>query len=144
MEDDEKMSVRSYCRIVLLIYILGIVYYAVVSRSFVAESNVRLDLFQGYRHPIDHSYKDIVSNIALFIPFGILVGMIYRRYRVVVAFVAGLLLTLAIECSQLIWHRGTFDVDDLFNNTVGAVIGGLFAMMVNRMIRSKKFGSING
>lgn len=42
------------------------------------------------------------------------------------------------------WHRGTFDVDDLFNNAVGAVIGGLFAMLIYRMIMSKRIGSING
>ena len=135
MEDDEEMRMKSFSRLFLIVYILGIFYYAVMSRSFVAESYVRLDLFQGYRHPIDHSYKDIVSNIALFIPFGILVGMISRRYRVVVAFVAGILFSLAIETSQLVWHKGTFDVDDLFNNAVGAVIGGAIAWFMVRLVK---------
>ena len=41
------------------------------------------------------------------------------------ALLVGLLVSLVIECSQLIWSRGIFDVDDLFNNTFGALIGGL-------------------
>lgn len=36
-------------------------------------------------------------------------------------------MSLTIEFSQLIWHRGVFDVNDLFNNTLGAVIGGVIA-----------------
>jgi glycopeptide antibiotics resistance protein len=32
--------------------------------------------------------------------------------------------TETIECSQLIWQRGTFDVKDLQNNTLGAFLGG--------------------
>jgi hypothetical protein len=35
-----------------------------------------------------------------------------------------------LECSQLIWQRGTFDVNDLMNNTIGALVGGLIAVVV--------------
>lgn len=40
------------------------------------------------------------------------------------ALLVGLLVSLVIECSQLTLKRGVFDVDDLFNNSVGALIGG--------------------
>lgn len=35
-----------------------------------------------------------------------------------------------IECAQLIWQRGSFDVNDLMNNTIGAMVGGLIAVAV--------------
>lgn len=54
----------------------------------------------------------------------------------------GLFLSETIECSQLIWHKGTFDVDDLFNNTVGALLGGLVVVLVI-WIRKKKKESLS-
>ena len=44
---------------------------------------------------------------------------------VVKALSAGVIVSLAIEGSQLIWKKGVFDVDDIFNNAAGAVIGGI-------------------
>ena len=37
------------------------------------------------------------------------------------AVLVGLFVSETIECSQLIWQRVTFDVDDLMNNTIGAM-----------------------
>ena len=50
----------------------------------------------------------------------------------------GLLVSLTIEFSQLIWYRGVFDVNDLFNNALGALIGGVIAVGIVR-ICSKRF-----
>ena len=64
---------------------------------------------------------DVINNILAFMPIGILVGLLSVRYRLLKAILAGLFLSETIECSQLIWKRGVFDVDDLLNNTLGAV-----------------------
>ena len=57
--------------------------------------------------------------------------MVFRRQRIIKALLIGLLVSIVIEGSQFMWHRGVFDVDDLFNNTVGALIGGMIvALMV--------------
>ena len=138
------MKGKNYFLILLFVYIVAVYYYAVLSRDAEAKSFVRLDLFQGYVKPINDSYRDVITNLVLFMPLGFLVGLSLKKYRVILSFLIGAVVSLAIETSQLVWHRGTFDVDDLFNNTVGAVIGGLFTMVVYRMIRSKQLGSING
>ena len=57
-----------------------------------------------------------------------LVALLSRRHRVAKALLAGLLLSLSVECSQLLWSRGVFDVDDIFNNAAGAVLGGLIVV----------------
>ena len=44
--------------------------------------------------------------------------------------ISGLFIFETIECSQLIWERGVFDVDDILNNTIGAYVGELIAVMV--------------
>ncbi|MEH3076004.1 MAG: VanZ family protein [Quadrisphaera sp.] len=67
-------------------------------------------------------------NVLMTVPLGVLLPLVVRwRYEwVLLACVAT---TLAIETSQLLgslavgWSWRAFDVDDLFNNTVGALLG---------------------
>ena len=92
---------------------------------------IRTELFWGYKSTNEKIlYGDNLTNILLFVPIGFLVGWVVSRYKLIKAVLVGLFLSETIECSQLIWHRGTFDVDDLFNNTVGALVGGLIAVVV--------------
>jgi len=112
---------------ILIVYITTLFFIAVLNRDAEKVRTVyRLDLFWGYSNPNDDILKDNILNIASFIPIGILVALIAQKYRIIKALVVGLLFSLTIEFSQLIFEKGTFDVDDLFNNTVGAVIGELF------------------
>jgi len=110
----------------LLAYIFVLFYLAVLNRTPIICSKlpIRLIPFHSYVQPTFNSYKDIVLNIFGFIPVGIVVGVMSEKNRLAKALLAGLFLSLTIECSQLIWKRGTFDVDDLFNNTIGALMGG--------------------
>lgn len=65
------------------------------------------------------------ANIALFVPFGILLPAIWRSFRRLAATVsAGALLSVCIELAQLCSARVTA-VDDLLMNTLGTVIGYL-------------------
>jgi glycopeptide antibiotics resistance protein len=73
---------------------------------------------------------DAVFNILLFVPIGILVGLISPKGKLLLSTFVGLFLSETIECSQLIWQRGTFDVNDLLNNTLGAFLGGLVVVVV--------------
>lgn len=132
----KDMNKRYLWLIVLMAYVFVVIYLAVICRDVIdSEGSVRLDLFQCYYKPISDSGKDIFVNIVGFIPVGLLVGLISRRYGVSKALLAGLLLSLTVECSQLLWHKGVFDVDDLFNNSLGAVIGGVIAMSIGRSER---------
>ena len=86
---------------------------------------VYLDMFKSILEPGPDGYRDFILNILGFIPIGALAGLLIERYRLTKVLLVGLLVSLTIEFSQLIWYRGVFDVDDLFNNTLGAVIGGV-------------------
>ena len=69
-------------------------------------------------------WLNIVLNIAMFVPAGILFPLVFpkldRWYKVSAA---GAGLSLFIEVSQLILDRGAADIDDLITNTLGCVIG---------------------
>ena len=106
---------------------------AVLSRGVAKQTYIKMDLLQCYLQPSGISYRDVLVNIVGFIPVGVLVGMLSRRHRVAKALLAGLLVSMVIEGSQLVWKKGVFDVDDIFNNAIGSVIGGGIAFVVMRL-----------
>ena len=70
----------------------------------------------------------IIANVMLFIPFGIIGASIWRWRSVVYA--AGL--SCIIELAQLIFRRGLFEFDDIIHNSLGAVIGCLLYMFIQK------------
>ncbi|MCY8521119.1 VanZ family protein [Bacillus atrophaeus] len=62
------------------------------------------------------------GNVAAFIPFGILIPLLYcvRFGKFISLFVLSI---LVLETLQSLTHLGSFDVDDVISNTLGAVIG---------------------
>lgn len=111
-------------------YIVFLYFFAVLIRDAREMSSVKLDLFWGYNNPSKYIIRDNILNIASFVPIGLMTGMVFKGHRIIMALFVGLLVSLVIECSQLVWHRGTFDVDDLFNNAVGALVGGLIVALI--------------
>lgn len=84
-------------------------------------------LTNGLRDP---GLFQLVANIALFVPFGMLVRHLVRPRRPIWVVVAALGTSLLIELTQLTGVWGIypcayriFDVDDLITNTAGAAIG---------------------
>lgn len=101
-----------------------------------------------YREQIGTLYFSInlLGNVLVFIPFGFLVPVLYREQRKGVnyrghylrsgLFVTwlGFLFSLAIETIQLLARVGCFDVDDLFLNTLGVVIGYIIYYISKKII----------
>lgn len=76
---------------------------------------------------------NIVGNMVAFMPFGFFLPIISRRSRKwynTVSF--GLIFSLILETLQLIFKVGSFDVDDMLLNTVGAGLGFLVYRTVQR------------
>ena len=71
---------------------------------------------------------NFVGNIVMFLPVGFFVPLLWRGITFGKTVWVGFLCSLCIELCQLLLPRGT-DVDDLWLNTLGAVIGyGLYAV----------------
>ncbi|MFC3800668.1 VanZ family protein [Cohnella sp. GCM10012308] len=62
------------------------------------------------------------GNVAAFIPFGVMIPYLFRWSfrRFVVSFIAAITL---LETLQALTRLGSFDVDDIISNTLGACIG---------------------
>lgn len=72
--------------------------------------------------------KNAVQNVALFVPLGFLLPLLWKQYaapKQTIFF--GFVMSLAIELLQLLTFRAT-DINDLITNTLGTAIGyGLFS-----------------
>ncbi len=72
----------------------------------------------------NHMWGDIIKNIALFIPFGFIIG---GKKGVV----AGFLLSCGIEITQYFTRLEYCELDDVMNNTIGAWIStGLRSLFI--------------
>lgn len=129
-------------RVLLAVYLILTFYLTVVSRVSLGKDYIRTEWLEGYKsfHDVYASSENYL-NILLFVPIGCLVGLVTKKYRLINAILVGLFVSETIECAQLIWQRGTFDVNDLMNNTIGAMVGGLIAVAVMSCYKGRKYSS---
>lgn len=71
---------------------------------------------------------DILGNVALFVPLGLLAVTVTRRFLAPVLACAAV--SVLIEAAQYVFSLGRTDVTDLICNTVGAVAGAVVAAVV--------------
>ena len=75
-------------------------------------------------------FLNIVGNMAAFMPFGFFLPEIWSRVdRWYTTTLLGAVFSLCIETTQLVFRVGSFDVDDLMINTLGACAGYLLGAL---------------
>lgn len=79
-----------------------------------------------------HTFMNLIGNIVIFVPNGIFVSLL-TKYKFIVAVISSFGISLALECSQVLFSMGTFDVDDLILNVSGGILGYI-AFQVIRLI----------
>lgn len=134
---------------ILIYLLLGayllIVCYATILRgqgSYRREYNFHL--FRAWREAWNDysvkSWSNILLNVAMFIPLGVLPPLLWKKCRnwystVPIGFGA----SLVIEFVQLALGRGICDVDDLFANTLGAVVGFFSIMAILSLCSGERY-----
>lgn len=125
----KKVSIKR-----LLLYAIFTCYVVIVlgatmlNRGSVWHGSIQLHLFYSYREAWNSfsptEWRNIVLNILMFVPFGFLLPFVSEHFKTFwKTYLAGFGFTLVIETLQLILEKGIFEVDDLFNNLLGAIIG---------------------
>jgi len=73
---------------------------------------------------MDIPIKNLVGNFILFLPMGFYLPFFMKKINKVSVFsFSMIILLLIIEVLQLVTRRGSFDIDDLILNILGALIG---------------------
>ncbi len=117
----------------LIFYITMILFRTLLNRNMWANplSNV-LGAWGLYNEQGEFT-TEAIENLFLFIPFVILLlwtlkdKLIKKRTLISIIFLSGKItffFSLAIEFAQLFFRIGTFQLSDLFYNTLGGTIGG--------------------
>lgn len=79
---------------------------------------------------------EILANIALFVPYGVLLPIAFRRLKWWTVDLIGIGTTALIEFLQPYFGR-SFDVDDIIANSLGAAIGCIFAKIILRLLKKE-------
>lgn len=116
----------------IVCYLLTLLNITLFGRQVMQEKHIVLQLFHSYceiwRQDWDYAGKYImittIGNIFIFMPLGI--GLmnfkrLHMEKREVI--LIGFLLSLVIEGTQWYTQLGTFEIDDMFHNTLGCYFG---------------------
>lgn len=92
-----------------------------------------LDIISGHGGAV----REIILNIIMFIPFGIMLPFIYR-HSFLYTLINSFLFSLCIETTQLlsVRHISSCDVTDLIDNVLGAIIGYVIYLIFHKIIET--------
>lgn len=115
---------KYYISVLIGVYLAAVLWITLFSRIGTGYRAI-LYPFHSYvdaLHGNGRAFEEIIENIILFIPLGMVLGAV-KRWAWKKVIVIGLCSSLGIELLQVIFALGTFELDDLIHNTVGTVIG---------------------
>ena len=135
--------------IVFITYSLFLLYWMFFAFSRTKGGEFRYNLtpfstiknyFTYYDHfPIYIWVINIAGNIGVFIPFGILLPILFPKLSNFILFIFAFVIGItSLEVLQLFSMLGSFDVDDIMLNTLGAVIGYILLQIIRNRKRSRK------
>jgi len=85
-----------------------------------------------------HDFSNLIGNIVAFIPLGIFLILLSkdRGMSFIGVLARSLCLSLSLECFQVFFSLGIFDVDDLLLNTSGGLLGYGAIKLYRRLIEN--------
>jgi glycopeptide antibiotics resistance protein len=130
---------KGFLFVLFLLYLAMLCYFLFFSESFgrtdtAREYRYNLQLFQEIARFTQHRqalgfrifFINVFGNILAFMPMGFfLPALMGMRKNGVLVVLCCFSLSLLVEVIQLAYRLGSFDVDDLFLNTCGGLLGYL-------------------
>lgn len=128
---------------IILIFYLFVVLSVTLFRRSGFWSGQIISFFYSYKDAwisaSETAWRNIILNILMFVPLGFWLPVGKERFRVFwKTSLVGCLVTVGIEGLQLILSLGLFEVADVFNNTLGTMIGYGFYTIIEYFIQLYK------
>ena len=134
----KKNRHRKHAFVLLILYLVLLTYYLFFDEAMGRTPDLRsefhynLTLFKEIRRFIVHSnilgskavMLNLFGNVIAFMPFGFILPEVWdelNHWSTIT--MMGFLFSLCVELIQLVGRVGSFDVDDLLLNTIGALVG---------------------
>ncbi|WP_127496711.1 VanZ family protein [Paenibacillus glycanilyticus] len=101
--------------------------WPVYNYNLVPFHTIKSLIYHRHAYNTDAWVKNLFGNIVLFIPLGVCLPLLSRSlFHAARSLAAIILILFLVESIQLVTRVGSFDVDDIILNTLGAVIGLAF------------------
>lgn len=85
-----------------------------------------------YRGDMEY-LPELIMNILVFIPIGLCLSLIIRGTKIGWIIASGATVSVCIEIMQLIFRKGCAEIDDVFHNTLGCLLGyGTYRLIFRR------------
>ncbi len=121
-------------------YVALLMYFTVFYRNATAGYELRLMPLWSYKainQGISVLLHEVVMNVAVFVPIGILLGLILKDLPWWKVMIPGVCISIAIELLQLILKRGVCETDDVLHNSLGCFIGLWIVQTGSAVVRKK-------
>lgn len=111
--------------------------------AFYFENKVNLEPLKSIGQILNLPFRDIFTNIfgniGLLSPVSFLFPLAFPnvKSRFLAPLFAGVALSLLVECAQIFFMCGAFDVDDILLNSCGAFLGAICAFLLNKFLTAK-------
>jgi glycopeptide antibiotics resistance protein len=142
----------SVSRVLFILYIILLAYFLFFSERYGRtmgsdQYRYNLVLFKEVKRFIEYRrllgfesfVVNIFGNVLAFAPFGFVLPIISVDNRKLLNItLLSFEFSLTIELIQLIFKVGIFDVDDIFMNTVGGILGGICFLICYKILKSIK------
>lgn len=113
--------------ILLIEYVLIVFCATVICRDALSNRRIVFLPFWIYVEVLSGNPKvsplDILFNILLLFPVGVLLVGVLPRLKMLHVFVVGFIMSLTIESLQYVFCKGVAQLDDLIHNSLGCVLG---------------------
>ncbi|MEG0430196.1 MAG: VanZ family protein [Anaerovoracaceae bacterium] len=119
--------------IILGLYLASV--YAVVGLPSINYIRINLTINAIPFIPMVADMKNSILNVILFIPYGIMLPFLWKKFsslKSIMLFSFGT--SLIIEMLQVFTYRAT-DINDLITNTTGAILGYLIFKILNKKLQ---------
>ena len=135
-----KMRLLDCLALAILTFYLAFVYtLTIYAREVTSEATMQLSLFWSYKHIISgdkNMFFEVFWNVVMLMPYGFLASFISKSKAKWSVLLSGFMLSVGIELTQLLTHRGLFEYDDILHNTLGTVIGIALFYVAAKIISS--------
>ena len=140
-----KKLYKRYVFIIAALLHLAIVLYITLIDRIPGERRCMLTPFWEIRNVINGTERSfyigqIIGNLVMLFPTGFLLPTIFKCKRLRWYHVAGssMFFSVSIEITQYFTGRGLMEFDDVFNNTVGCLLGYAVYLMIRRRVNNRK------
>ncbi|MFI3171073.1 MAG: VanZ family protein [Eubacteriales bacterium] len=154
MASRSRKRIRKLGKCLFVLYVGFLLYFLLITELY-GRTEIRTDYaynlelfkeikrFWNYRESLGITVvlANLIGNVVVFVPFGFILPIASKYKSFIAVIVYSFLLSLSIECIQLVTKIGSFDVDDLLLNTIGGCVGYLtfsIACKIRRKYVSKK------